>query len=376
MSIHFMEKHAQQIDEAFAAASVTERAVNTHYDFTGVRTVKVHSVPTVPMGDYQAAGMSRYGTPAELEDAVQELTLVPDRAFSFVVDKGASEDDAALNAGAALRRQIDQQITPEVDRYRFAKMAAGAAIVTYGTLKGTGAAGPYERLLDMQSAMDDQGVPRAGRVLFVNSAFYKALKLDQNFIKAGDVAQGMLTTGQIGEVDGLPVFRDEGRMPAGVDALIAHPEATTAPWKLSEYKQHMDPPGLSGVLVEGRNRYDAFVLDRKRGALAAHRSAKLTLDAVCEAGETGKTHLKKVLGASVLDGSARVPMGTLCVRTSESAIAEKALGDDLSDEQTYVPVELGQDFAAASGAKLRVYLKDQNGRLIGESAQLTAAVGA
>lgn len=376
MAIHYMEKHAQQIDEAFAAASVTERAVNANYDFTGVRTVKVHSVPTVPMGDYQAAGMNRYGVPAELEDSVQELTLTPDRAFSFIVDKGSSEDDAALNAGAALRRQIDQQITPEVDRYRFARMAAGAKTVTYGPVKGTGATGPYERLLDLQAAMDDDGVPREGRVLFVTSAFYKALKLDANFIKAGDVAQGMLRTGQIGEVDGLPVYRDEGRMPAGVEALIAHPEATTAPWKLSEYKQHMDPPGVSGVLVEGRNRYDAFVLDRKRGALAAHRSAKLSLAPVNEAGGKGATRFPDVGGAAVLEGSARVPMGALCVRVSDAAIADKALGDDLSDLNTYPEFELGEDIACAAGSKVRVYLKDQNGRLIGESAQLTAAVGA
>ncbi len=161
-----------------------------------------------------------------------------------------------------------------------------------------------------------------------------------------------------------------------MEALIAHPEATTAPWKLSEYKQHMDPPGLSGVLVEGRNRYDAFVLDRKRGALAAHRSVKLTLVPANEAGGKGATRFADVAGAAVLEGSARVPMGALCVRASDAAIAEKALGDDLSDLKTYPEFQLGEDIPGAAGAKLRVYLTDQNGRLIGESAQLTAAVGA
>lgn len=376
MAINYMEKHAAKIDEAFAAASVTDRAINKDYDFTGVRTVKVHSVPTVPMGDYKASGANRYGTPAELEDAVQELTMKPDRAFTFTVDKGSSDDDTAINAGAALRRQIDQEIVPEVDRYRFAKMAAEAGAATYGVIKGTGATGPYERILDLQAALDDAHAPRAGRLLFVTSGFYKALKLDPNFIKSSDVAQGMLASGQIGEVDGLPVYRDEGRLPVGVDLLIAHPIATTAPWKLSEYKQHIDPPGINGVLVEGRNRFDAFVLNNKRSALAAHRSAKIALTVANEAGGTGATRVTAVEGAQVLTGSAGVLMGTLCYKAGSADIAETALGADISSKTDYPEMQLGEDITVASGAKMRVYLKDRHGRLIGESAQFNAARGA
>ena len=40
-----------------------------------------------------------------------------------------------------------------------------------------------------------------------------------------------------------------------------------APVKLTEYKIHTDAPGISGWLVEGRIRYDAFVLDQKKPAI-------------------------------------------------------------------------------------------------------------
>ena len=376
MAINYMDKHAAKIDEAFAAASVTDRAINKDYDFTGVRTVKVHSVPTVGMGDYTSSGNSRYGTPSELEDGVQELTLVPDRAFTFTVDKGSSDDDSALNAGAALRRQIDLEIVPEVDTYRFAKIASGAKHTTYGAVKGTGSAGPYERILKLQAELDKGKAPRAGRLLYVSSEFYMQLKLDPNFIKASDVAQGMLKTGQIGEVDGLPIYNDVGRMPAGVDMMIVNPIATTAPWKLSEYKTHIDPPGINGTLVEGRNRFDAFVLEHKRGALAVHRSAKVVLTPTNEAGASGKTKFTAVGGATVLDGSAAVKMGTLCYKISASAIAEVALGTDISDKSAYPELTIGEDITCAASDKYRIYLKDQSGMLIGESAQGTVTRGA
>lgn len=79
------------------------------------------------MGDYTTEGASRYGTPEELGNEVQEMTLAKDRAFTFTIDK-KSEDDTmgTMEAGAALRRQIDEVVIPEIDTYRIAKLVAGA----------------------------------------------------------------------------------------------------------------------------------------------------------------------------------------------------------------------------------------------------------
>lgn len=75
MAINYASRHARQIDERFSAGSVTEALVNKDYDFTGVKTVVVHSVPTVGMNDYVREGADRYGTPVELQDSEQELTM-------------------------------------------------------------------------------------------------------------------------------------------------------------------------------------------------------------------------------------------------------------------------------------------------------------
>ena len=51
---------------------------------------------------------------------------------------------------------------------------------------------------------------------------------------------------------------------AGTNFIICHPMAMTSPIKLTDYKQHENPQGINGWLVEGRIYYDAFVLDKKK----------------------------------------------------------------------------------------------------------------
>lgn len=264
-TINYAEKHASMIDERFAMGAVSEAFVNKDYDFTGAKTVHVHSVPTVALSNYTRSGANRYGEPAELEDEDQELTMSQDKAFTFTVDKGNSADDPALNAGKALSREIDEVIIPTVDEYRFGVMAENAGIKQYGAITSSTA---YEAFLDLQAAMDDAQVPPKGRVAAVSSSYYKKLKLDSNFVKASDIGMDKLITGQIGEVDGVAIVKSYGRLPENVEILIAHPSATTAPHKLSEYKTHIDPPGISGVLVEGRDYFDAFVLNSKKNGVA------------------------------------------------------------------------------------------------------------
>lgn len=129
MAVNYAEKYSQTVDERFKIGALTSALVNYAYDWVGVSTVKVFSVPTATMGDYKTDGANRYGTPAELENEVQEMVLSKDRAFTFTIDK-KSEDDTmgTMAAAAALRRQIDEVIIPEIDTYRIAKLVAGADV--------------------------------------------------------------------------------------------------------------------------------------------------------------------------------------------------------------------------------------------------------
>lgn len=271
MAINYASKYSQKIDERFAREALTTAAVNNDYDFVGVKTVNVYSIPTAQMNDYSRTGTSRYGTPAELENNVQELTVTQDRSFTFTIDRGNYDDTQMANAaGLALQRQIREVIIPEIDKYRFEKICESVTTPAVGEITSENA---HEMFLDGTTALIDNEVPIAGCTAFVSSSFFRSIKQDPSFIKNGDVSQDMLIKGQVGVIDGIPVVVvPKSYLPDGVEFIITNQSAVTAPIKLSEYKIHDNPPGINGWLVEGRVYYDAFVLDSKKNAIYVHMS--------------------------------------------------------------------------------------------------------
>lgn len=275
MAVNLASKYSTKVDERFKLKSLTELGVNREYDWSGVKTVSVWSIPTVAMNDYTRTGLARYGAAAELQDTKQDMTLAKDRSFTFTIDKGNyNEQMMVKNAGKALARQIDEVIVPEVDVYRLTTMSA-KAIATGGTATAAvTASNAYSSLLTAGEYMSDYKVPLTGRVAFVTPAYYSFLKLDNSFIRYGDAAQAMLKNGAIGEVDGVKIVPvPSSYFPANHAFIVAHPSATVAASKLEDYKTHDNPPGINGWLVEGRIIYDAFVLDNKVRALYAHKTA-------------------------------------------------------------------------------------------------------
>lgn len=272
MAIEYATKYSGKVDERFAIASMTAQAVNNDYEFTGVDTVKVYSIPTVALNDYELTGLSRYGTPSDLQNEVQTLVLTQDKAFTFVIDRKSLDDtQGAMEAGRALRRQIDEVVIPTVDKYRLKVMAEGAGETGTGTITKTNA---YAALLEGTSTLLEAGVPMTGRIAYVTPAFYAAIKQDSSFIRSGDAAQEMLIRGSVGVVDGVNIIPvPASYLPSGTNFLLTHKVATVGPVKLESYKIHDNPPGINGKLVEGRIRYDAFVLKNKAAAIYLHKTA-------------------------------------------------------------------------------------------------------
>lgn len=187
MAINYAEKYSPQVDERFKLGSLTTALVNHAYDWLGVATVKVYSVPTAEMNDYTLTGSNRYGTPAELNNEVQEMTLAKDRSFTFTIDK-KSEDDTmgVMAAGAALARQIDEVIIPEIDTYRISKLVAGAQTANVIKDVAVTKANAYEKFLAVQEILDNKKVPTGGRICMCTPGYYNMLKLDEAFTKKGE----------------------------------------------------------------------------------------------------------------------------------------------------------------------------------------------
>lgn len=274
MVVNYAEKFSQKVDERFAREALTTNIINQDFDFIDAETVKVYTVATSGMNDYQTTGQNRYGTADELGNTVQTMTLSKDRSFTFTIDKKSEQgSNGVMEAGKSLARQISEVVIPEVDKYRLAKAVAGAdtAHVATDAVSKTNA---YELVLEGQSKLADALVPVAGRILHVSPKFYKLIKLDDTFVKNSDLGQEITIKGQVGMIDGMPVvLTPTTYLPTGVEFVIAHSAAITSPVKLEDYKIHDNPPGINGKLVEGRIRYDAFVLDAKKKAIYVHKSA-------------------------------------------------------------------------------------------------------
>lgn len=273
MAVNYASKFSPLVDEAFEKEALTNSIINNSYDWTGVDTVNVFSIPTVSLNDYTTEGSNRYGNPAELENSVQTMKLTQDKAFTFTIDKKSEQDTlGTMDAAKALGRQVRQVIIPTIDKYRLAKLDAeclSAHIVVETVTKSNA----YEEFLAVQKILDDDLAPMGGRVVFVTPAYYNKVKLDSSFVKTGDLATRIAITGQVGAIDGVPVINaPTSYFPANVDFIITNPIVMPSPVKLAEYKIHDDAPGLSGWLVEGRVRFDAFVLSQKVKAIGIHRS--------------------------------------------------------------------------------------------------------
>jgi N4-gp56 family major capsid protein len=272
MAVNLASKYSSKVDERFKLKSLTEIATNQDYEWEGVNSIKVYSIPTVAMNNYARTGLSRYGTAAELDDTIVPYIITRDRSFTFTIDKGNKQDSMNVrDAGKALARQNDEVIVPEIDIYRLAALVTSAA-ANGGrpTAANITTSNAYSSFLTGNGRLDDNKVPQVGRVAFVTPTFYNFIKQDPTFMKASDSAMAKLNSGHVGDIDGVPIIKVPSTyFPTKTPFIITHKSAMVAPKKLQDYKIHDNPPGINGNLVEGRIIYDAFVLDAKKIAIYA-----------------------------------------------------------------------------------------------------------
>ena len=270
--INLATKYLKQIDERWVSGSQAALVTSNNFHFTSDKTAVVYSIPVAPLNDYQRSGTSRYGTPDDLSRNKQTLVVSQDKGFSFVVDRGDEvQSEFLTNPGAALDRQIREVIIPDFDTYCFKVMCASA--INHGNNATTGItkSNAHEVFLNGIQRLSDRNVPLDNVYAFCTYSFANLLMQDSSFIRYGDKSQEMLIRREMGMCDGVRiVLVSPSRLPAGAAFLLVHKDAVVAPRQLEEYKTHVDPPGISGTLCEGRVLYDCFVLNEKADGIYFH----------------------------------------------------------------------------------------------------------
>ena len=278
MALNLAEAFSKKVAEAFKQESLTDSATGKDYSFAGTRTVRVWSVDTVPLVDYTRSGANRYGTPVELGDTVQELTMRDEKAWTFTIDKGNQADQYNIKgATRAARRETEQVVIPYVDKYRFKEWCSNAGLIS-GLSAAPTKTTIVDAIFDAGAAMSDKLVPWSGRTLYIPNQYFKLLALSDQFVSVEALGKRSISKGEVGEIDNMVVKRvPASYLPEGVYFMVKYKGSSVDPVKLQDVKIHQDPPGIGGNLLEGRIYHDAFVLGAKaNGIYVAAASASVT----------------------------------------------------------------------------------------------------
>ena len=259
MAINLITKYADKLAMAYTAKSFIKGKTSTEWSWDGAQNVKILSIVTQTPGNYTRSGTSRYGTPADLQDTVQEISIKQDKAFSMVIDKGDNTQQGMLKqAGKALNAEIEEQMVPLMDKYALLSFArgAGTTITTYTSLSKTNI---LEALTAIETAMADAFVPVDNRYVFLSNASVALFR--QSLTNCDTITDRILMKGVVGDFGTLHIVGIPASwMPSNTLAIAFQQKSVVFPEQISDAKVHQDPPGISGHLLEGRYLYDAAVV--------------------------------------------------------------------------------------------------------------------
>ncbi|MBQ1647615.1 MAG: hypothetical protein II047_03950 [Bacteroidales bacterium] len=174
-SIAYAQKYLPLLDEAYKADSKTAilDTLSDYVQFTGANTVNIFNLNPVGMANYDRnAGF----VPGDVTGTWQPYVLETDRGRSYQVDFLDNDQAMGLVVPNLLATVERQHIIPEVDAYRFAQYAGGAASAQVITETLSSGAATVASIDLATATLDDAEVPYEGRILFVNPTTYRFLK--------------------------------------------------------------------------------------------------------------------------------------------------------------------------------------------------------
>ena len=199
-SIALAAKYTPLLDEVFKKASVTTDLENNKVQFDGVKTVKILKVETPPLDKYDRnSGFKKGSVKAEWED----WKLEQDRGIEFSVDAVDNEETLNATFGAASSEFIRTKVAPEVDLFRFAKLASTEGVSKATPVALTTGEAVLKALGVAMAKMDEDEVPEEGRILYISSTLkrlvdevdnYKSKKVFEDFAKVVKVPKSRFFT--------------------------------------------------------------------------------------------------------------------------------------------------------------------------------------
>lgn len=272
MAINLHEKYATKIVERMTKDSFIGGKTNTDYSWDGVKTVNVSALVPQQLNDYTRSGANRYGTPTDLQDTIQTLSITQDKSYSIVVDKGDnSEQQQIKNAGKVTQMQNKEIVIPFIDKYALGVWTKGAGTTTAAETLSDGDA--VLTSLATAKVVLSNALFESDLYCYMPQTTYMKLALSKMILGVETLAKDQISKGVVGQILGFTVVAVPDNYLTGYNYLITNKKAVLQPTKLNELKLHQDPQGYSGNVMEFRCIFDAFVLDELKMGVYASKNA-------------------------------------------------------------------------------------------------------
>lgn len=289
-SIAYAQKFLPLLDEAYKRESLTAilDTANERVEWTGAKTANIFNLALNGLANYDRnAGF----VPGSATGTWEPYVISIDRGRSFTVDAMDNDESVGMAFGALLGTNEREYVIPEVDAYRFAKIASGAD--TTQVVSGALTTGAAAAIQTAEAALDDAEVPYEGRILYIAPSVYSVLKSDiVRYTENGDPD----VNGTVEMYDGMRVIRvPSGRFntaitltaPTAADAaggytatgdainfMIVHPSA------ILQVVKHVIPRVFSPEVnqeadawkLNYRIYHDTFVLANKKKGIYVHHA--------------------------------------------------------------------------------------------------------
>lgn len=308
MAIHLESKASPKLVEHFYRESVTDGLFSKDYEWTGVETVRVHSLDPLPLHDYDRTkvdGTSRFGALTEVGDTVQEMTVEDDKSFNGVIDNGNNTSQLMIKAASkVLKEQSRSVLIPYADKYRLKKLADGAATVKVDSTALT-KGNILDAIFTGNAVMSNLLVSNTGRVVYIGELEAVKLKLAEQVVGLEKVGQKAVVNGACGVVGGAQVrIVPDVYLPSGVKFMIVKKGVACAPQKIRTMRILDDQYIVDGHIVQGRMLHDCFVFDTKMAGIYVFASSACTTPTI--AVESSKMSITAGTGETIkytLDGT-------------------------------------------------------------------------
>ena len=274
-TINLVTKFQPLLDEVYQAASLTSDLENSAVKFDGSKTVKVLKLEVPALGTYtRNSGYTAGNVTADWE----AFTLEQDRGTEFSVDAMDDEETLNMTFGNASSEFIRRSVVPQVDAYRFAKIAKAEGIGTASAAITTGDAA-IKAINVAMTAMDEAEVPTEGRILYITPTLkrlideldtYKSKKCLEGISKVVVVPQTRFYSDVTIDENGFA----KASGAANLNFILLDPKAAFAVAKHKKLRV-FDPntnQKRDDYLFQYRLYHDMFVYPQKAAGIYVHKA--------------------------------------------------------------------------------------------------------